>query len=195
MNKGLFGSYRTKKFTDIYPTVDKFLEEYNGGDETLFKNAIPQTITITSATTLYYILYAQFANSHISNFDETQFKYKLFSTIFMYGPSWEKRLEIQKKLRELTDDELITGTKMIYNHAYNPGSEPSTGSLVELNFINEQNTNTAKRSKLDSYALLYGLLATDVTKEFIDKFKPLFLIVVEPQAPLWYETDEEEDNK
>ena len=160
MNKGLFGSYRTKKFTDIYPTVDKFLEEYNGGDETLFKNAIPQTITITSATTLYYILYAQFANSHISNFDETQFKYKLFSTIFMYGPSWEKRLDIQKKLRELTDDELITGTKMIYNHAYNPGSEPSTGSLVELNFINEQNTNTAKRSKLDSYALLYGLLAT-----------------------------------
>ena len=80
---------------------------------------------------------------------------------------------------------------MIYNHAYNPGSTPSTGSLTELDYINEQNTNSTKKSKLDSYALLYSLIVNDVTKPFLTHFRNLFLIVVEPQKPLWYVENDE----
>lgn len=183
----LYGNYRTRKFTDVYGDVDKFLEDYNN-------IGIKPTITEESATTLFYLLYARYGNSHIANSDENQFKYKVFSTIFMYGPTWEKRLDIQNKLRNLTESELVSGSKQIVNHSFNPSTEPSTSTLEELTTINDQNTSHYKKSKLDAYNLLLGLLQTDVTDEFISKFKKLFLVITEPQLPLWYITDIEEDN-
>ena len=72
--------YNTKKFTDIYGSLNDFINDYN----TL---GIPKTIKDESATTLYFLLYGKFGNSPIANFDENQFKYKLFSTVFMYGPT------------------------------------------------------------------------------------------------------------
>lgn len=178
-----YGNYRTRKFTDIYPNVDAFITDYNSV-------GIPKQIQEDLAKTLYYLLYARYGNSHIANNDENQFKYKLFSTIFMYGPTWEKRLDIQTKLRNLTEEELLKGSKSINNHSYNPSTEPSTDTLEELTTINEQNTNQFKKSKLDAYNLLWNLLSTDVTERFIYEFKKLFLQIVEPQEPLWYITDE-----
>ena len=184
----LYGNYRTRKFTDIYPDVTTFTNDYNN-------IGIPTTITSENISTLYYLLYAKYGNSHIANSDETQFKYKLFGTVFSYGPTWEKRLDMQNELRTMSDDDLIKGSKQIVNHSYNPSTTPSTATLEELTTINEQNTNNYKRSKLDAYAFLWDLLATDVTTEFINKFKSLFLIIVEPQLPLWYVTElnQEED--
>ena len=188
MMNSLYGNYRTRKFTDIYPDVTTFTNDYNN-------IGIPTTITSENISTLYYLLYAKYGNSHIANSDETQFKYKLFGTVFSYGPTWEKRLDMQNELRTMSDDELIKGSKQIANHSYNPSTAPSTSTLEELTTINEQNTNNYKRGKLDAYAFLWDLLATDVTTEFINKFKSLFLVIVEPQLPLWYVTDlnEEED--
>lgn len=184
----LYGNYRTRKFTDIYPDVTTFTNDYNN-------IGIPTTITSENISTLYYLLYAKYGNSHIANSDETQFKYKLFGTVFSYGPTWEKRLDMQNELRTMSDDDLIKGSKQIVNHSYNPSTAPSTATLEELTTINEQNTNNYKRSKLDAYAFLWDLLATDVTTEFINKFKSLFLVIVEPQLPLWYVTElnQEED--
>ena len=79
---------------------------------------------------------------------------------------------------------------MIFNHSFNPSSAPSTSSLEELTTINDQNTNNVKRGKLESYQALWDMIATDVTKEFIDKFKRLFLTIVEPQEPLWYVSED-----
>ena len=187
-NNSLYGNYRTRKFTDIYPDVTTFTNDYNN-------IGIPTTITSENISTLYYLLYAKYGNSHIANSDETQFKYKIWSTIFMYGPAWERRLEIQDTLRSMSEDDLIKGSKQIVNHSYNPSTAPSTSTIEELTTINEQNTNNYKKGKLDAYAFLWDLLATDVTSEFINKFKSLFLVIVEPQLPLWYVTDlnEEED--
>ena len=39
---------------------------------------------------------------------------------------------------------------------------------------------------MDAYAMLIALLETDVTESFLDKFKKLFLKVVQPELPLWY---------
>lgn len=179
----LYGrSDRTRTFADIFGSLDIFIEAYKN-------NGIKSTISDENVSTLYYLLYGQYGNSHIANSDENQFKYKLFSIIFMYGPSWEKRLEIQENLRKLSNDELLLGAKQIYNHSFNPSSAPSTSSLEELETINEQNTSNYKRSKLDAYALLWDLLKSDVTNAFISKFKDLFKVIVEPELPLWYETE------
>ena len=182
-----YGNYRTKKFTDFYQNAQDFVNDYH-------LCGIPSTITDDTATTLYYLLYARYGNSHIINSDENQFKYKMFSIIFQYGPTWEKRLDIQNKLRNLTEDELMRGTKAIYNTANNPGTEPSTGSLEELPYINNQNTTGYKKSKMDAYANLLSLLDTDVTEDFIKKFGKLFITILEPREPLWYATEIGEDN-
>ena len=183
----VYGNYRTRTFTDIYPNVEDFIKDYT-------YNGIKTTITTDSITTLYYLLYARYGNSHIVNSDENQFKYRLFSTIFMYGPTWEKRLDVQDKLRGLTDKELIEGTKQINNHSYNPSTEPSTNDTEELPTTNEQTSTKYKKSKMDAYAILIALLETDVTEEFVAKFKKLFLSIVEPQNPLWYITEQGEQD-
>ena len=186
-NNSLYGNYRQVKFTDVWEDVNSFLTEYQN-------NGIKTTISQQSAQTLYYLLYSRFGNSTIASSDTNRFKYDVWATIFSYGPTWEKRLEIQDKLRNLTDDELFTGATQIYNHAYNPGTAPSTSTLDELTAINEQNTSKNKKGKMDAYAMLIALLETDVTESFLDKFKKLFLKVVQPELPLWYATNIVDDD-
>lgn len=188
--------FRTRTFAEIFTpdqedkdagrteSVDVFVYTYK-------HIGITPIITDATATNLFYLLYANYGNSHIAASDETQFIYRLFSIVFMYGPSWEKRLSIQANLRTLTEDDLLQGAKQILNHAYNPGVEPSTDSLEELEAINEQNTQNYKRSKLDAYGALWDLISLDVTKAFLDKFKDLFIKVIASGKPLLYVTEED----
>lgn len=182
MYQNLYGNYRNRKFTDIWTEVEQFLADYEN-------NGIGTTISTQSATTLFYLLYARYGNSTIASSDENQFKYKVFSIIFMYGPTWEKRLAIQKDIRDLQLEEVLDGGKAIYNSALNPNQSPSTDALDELPYINSQNTTKYKKSKVDAYSIILNLLETDVTAEFIGQFKKLFLTVVSPELPLWYKTD------
>lgn len=177
----LYGNYRQVKFTDIYTKVEDFLADYAS-------NGISPTISTASATTLFYLLYAQYGNSTIASSDTNRFKYHLFSIIFAYGPTWEKRLEIQSALRELNLEEITKGTTQINNQALHPGTEPSTQTLDELPAINQQVVTKYKKDKISGYATLLDLLETDVTMDFIAKFKRLFLTVVQPELPLWYAT-------
>ncbi len=112
--------------------------------------------------------------------------------MFQYGPSWEKKLEIQEKLRALSDEEIAKGSKAIYNTALNPSSEPTTQSLEELQYINSQNTTNYKKSKMDAFTQLWGLIDTDVTGDFINRFKVCFKQFVRPEKPLLYVTDNDE---
>ena len=173
--------YRTNTFQEIWDSAAKFVAEYKA-------NGIKTTITDDNCTTLYYLLYAKYGNNPIASSDENRFKYAVWATIFKYGPTWEKRLEIQDKLRALSEDDLIRSGKSIFNHAYNPSTDPSTGSLDELPGINEQNTNQYVKSKIDAYGSLMELLRTDVTEQFLGEFRKLFKICL-VENPLLYVTD------
>ena len=105
-----------------------------------------------------------------------------------------KEISSSKAIRDLTADDIRLGSKAIYNQAMNPSTEPSTSTLDEITYINTQNTTNYKKSPLDGYALLLELLDTDVTKEFIDKFKVCFKVFVQPERPLIYVSEEDEDN-
>ena len=180
----LYGNFRTRTFVEIWNNEEAFANDYNN-------NGIPVSISSLSLKTLFYLLYARYGNSNIASSDENQFKYKVFSTIFMYAPAWEKRLDIQKKLRELSDEEIMKGSTAIYNSALNPSTAPSTAALEELPYINQQNATKYKKAKMDAYATLYALIETDVTEELIGKFKKLFITIVEPDKALWYKTEGE----
>lgn len=140
--------------------------------------------------TLYYLLYSKYGNSAIASSDVNQFKYKVFTTIFEYAPAWKKRLEIQEKLFNINlsevDPDYLKGTMVMYNHAVNPDTEPTTTSYDALPGINRQTVQTTKRGMLEGYSTLLELVNTDVTAAFLNKFKKLFITVVMPQAPLWY---------
>lgn len=184
----MFPEYDTKLFTEIWEDKDDFLADYGNA-------GIPTTISTSNATTLYYLLYAKYGNNPIANRDITQFKYKILSIIFEYGPTWEKRLSIQQSLRNLSEEELLRGAKAIYNSALNPSTAPSTASLEELDYINAQNTTNYKKSKMEAYAQLWELLNTDVTSAFVEKFKVCFKQFVRPERPLLYVTEEDDSDE
>lgn len=188
-------SYDTKLFSEIYTEASKFVADYKAsGLYDATPGHLNNSLSDEKATTLFYLLYAKYANNPIANLDENQFKYKMWSIIFKYGPAWEKKLDIQNKIRELTEDEIRVGSKAIYNHAYNPSTEPSTASLEELTAINEQNTTNYKKSKVDAYMALWQIVVSDVTEAFIKKFDHLFKQFVTPERT-WIYVQELEDEE
>lgn len=224
-----FPRYDTKLFCEIYGDVTEFIKDYKNQSSPDFINGIPATISDNNAQMTYYLLYSKYGNSPIANFDVNQFKYKLFTIIWQYGPAWEKRLSIQSDLRNLSASDMRIGTKtefasegetsttdegsddVINNHAYNPSTEPATDAETPLNYIDQQNyakgTNTREisgsdsknttqnvtKSKMDAYEQLWELIKTDVTSEYIDKFKRCFKQFVSPEQHFIYVTEVEED--
>ena len=316
MNK-MFPQYDTKLMTEVWSDASGLLTDYQNV-------GIPTTISNQNATTLYYLLYAKYGNTPIANYDENQWKYKIFSIIYQYGPTWEKRLDIQTTLRGLqladliddgsyralssesgtqsssktgsdnntrtlnttekntgtsslantgTDTTVSTGTQSvartgtvgttgetedIKNHAFNPSTAPAQNAYSPLNYINEQNatknnanstvtnnltdtttndlenqtthnttsttTNDLSRAdtgtikddrtisdtvsaenasqnetttvmtagKLKAYEKLLELLDTDVTGDFINKFKVCFKQFVMPERHMIYVTEDED---
>lgn len=182
---GILPKMRHKHFSQFWGNdADAFLADCKA-------SGIPLKISDQTAITAYWLLLAEYANSTIANADENQFKNRLYATIFRYGPTWEKRLEVQEKIRALTEEEIDTGVKQIINKAEHPGTLPSTSSLEALQMISEQNVVNTKRDKLTGYNNLLALLETDVTASFIDRFRPLFMKVVAPELPLLYENEKE----
>ena len=182
-------SYDTVLFTDVWSSYDKFLEDYSMMGN--FTTTSP--IKTNSVKTVYYLLYARYGNNPIANYDETQWKLKVFSIIFMYGGKWERQLEIQNTLKGLTEAEIMAGSKQIYNHAFNPATEPTTSTVDELSYINDQNTAKNQKSKLEAYSLLWNMLHANATEEFLQKFRPCFKAFVSPEKTLMYITEESED--
>ena len=317
INVDMIPQYDTKLMTEVWSQASDFLADYQN-------IGIPTTISAQNATTLYYLLYARYGNTPIANYDENQWKYKMFSIIFQYGPTWEKRLDIQTTLRGFQISDLIdngsyhelfnhsasesssktgsdnntrtlntteknTGTSTlantgtdttdstgtqdvahtgtvgttgetedIKNHAYNPGTAPAQNAYSPLSYINEQNatknnvdstvtnnltdtttnnlknqtthnttsttTNDLSRAdtgtitdaravtdsaeaenksqnetttvmtagKLKAYEKLLELLETDVTGNFISKFKVCFKQFVMPERHMIYVTEDED---
>ena len=80
INVKMIPQYDTKLMTEVWSDASGFLADYQNV-------GIPTTISNQNATTLYYLLYARYGNTPIANYDENQWKYKMFSIIFQYGPT------------------------------------------------------------------------------------------------------------
>ena len=182
--------YSTKTFAQVYPSYEKFKEDYDALITLVSGGVLPLTNANAQAT--FYLLFARYGNNPIVNFDITQFKMKLMSVIATYGPVWEKKKAIQKSLRDLSEAELLQGAKQIYNHAFNPSTEPSTQELEELTHINDQNVSNNKKAKMEAYSILWANLHVDATDEYLNKFKNCFSRFVGDQCPILFAVDEED---
>ena len=177
-----YSDYETKTFAEIF------------ADQDTFKAAVPSVLSDKlvglDLDLIYFLLNSRYGNSHIVNQDQAQFVNKLFSLIYQYGPTWSRKTSIQETLRQMSEDELLTGAKTIYNHAFNPSTEPTTDTLDELTYINDQNATKYKKSKVDAYAMLYEVLSEDITEEFLGRFKRLFATIIIPR-PIWEDINNE----
>ena len=138
-NVEMFPQYDTKLMTDVWSQASDFLTDYQNA-------GIPTTISNQNATTLYYLLYAKYGNTPIANYDENQWKYKMFSVIFQYGPTWEKRLDIQTTLRGLQLSDLIdNGSYRALTSQSGTETSSKTGSDNNTRTLNttEKNTGTS----------------------------------------------------
>lgn len=180
----MLGSRENLKFSEVWGSYTAFKNDYDSLIVGFAENNAP--VLATSLQTIFYLLYARYGNNPIANSDVEQFKMKVVSIIYAYGPTWEKKQTIQKTIRGLTETDLLTGAKQIYNHALNPSSTPSTSALTELEYINDQNTANYKKSKMEAYSILWSILHAEATKEFIDKFKKCFAVFVDKMATTFY---------
>lgn len=200
-----YGYYLSNSFTDT--TANDFTESnQHRWDDVLnfladFKLSPFYTLTsrvISGVTTyilsdndikvIYWLLYANYGNSHRASDDETRFKQQLFSIMYRFAPTWLKKMSIQEKLRDMSLDsgDLFKGNIQIYNNADNPQTTPSADALDPLTYINNQSANGTKKGKLEAYSQLWALLEIDVTKEFLDQFRGLFIKVASPIEPILY---------
>lgn len=148
-NVEMFPQYDTKLMTDVWSQASDFLTDYQNA-------GIPTTISNQNATTLYYLLYAKYGNTPIANYDENQWKYKMFSVIFQYGPTWEKRLDIQTTLRGLQLSDLID------NGSYRALSSQS-GSETSSKTGSDNNTRTLNTTEKNTGTSALANTGTDTT--------------------------------
>lgn len=184
MLNNMYGTYRNVKFNDLFPDLATWQ-----GELALCQLPLSTMIGTDGATALqqiYYLLYAKYGNSTIAGADENQWKYRLWTKIYQFAPTWWQRMKLQKDIRDLTTAELQTGGKVIYNHSYNPATAPSTATLEELETIDDQNTSNYKKSVIEALTLKWQMLDDDVTGVFLEQFRKLFLTVVAPELPLIY---------
>lgn len=185
----LMPEYATKTFQQVYNSYVEFKADYDSLI-TLVSGGV-QPLTEANVRATYYLLFARYGNNPIVNFDVTQFKMKLMAVIATYGPTWERKKGIQKSLRELTEEELMKGAKQIYNHAFNPSTEPSTQELEELTHINDQNVSNNQKAKMEAYSILWANLHVDATDEYINKFKNCFSRFVADQCPILFVVEDD----
>lgn len=197
--ESFYDEFRTRTFADLYPTVTDFLMAgLNGEPSTTANNQLWYVFQMDSMpnsdkVNLYYLLYANFGNSHLITNDENRWRFKFFSLLQQFAPTWIKRKEVQKKLLALNEQELVLGGEATYNHAFNPETSPSTSSRDAINFINDQNKTLYTKTKMEGYANLLALLDDTFTTEFINHFKSLFVKVAATGTPLLYPTYPEDN--
>ena len=194
--------YNTMIFSDVWDDSEDFKADYKASALYDYEPAVGTTpeklhnsLSDSKIDTLFALLYAYYGSSPIANRNVEQWKYKVYTVIFQYGPIWQKELDIQDKLRGLSEADILQGAKAIYNHARNDGTAPGTGTIEELEYLDDQSTSINKKSKMVGYAELLSVIRSNVTNNFLLKFRKLFTVVVTPQYGfrIFSEEDEEEE--
>ena len=72
--------YSTVLFTDVWDDEEKF-------EEDLSASPFAAELTEVNAELVFYLLYARYGNNPIANRDINQWKFKIFSVMFQYGPT------------------------------------------------------------------------------------------------------------
>lgn len=180
-----YGSFRTRKLSEIWPNVSEFSSYYQtcGIPTILFSSSEYNNYNIN---TIYALIMGRYGFSNIKSANEDQFKLRFMTVLFEYGKTWQKKMIINEKFLTMSEKEILTGSKALYNHARNPAISPSTATLEELPYIDDQNTTSYLRDPKQAYMETMENVNARATEEFLNKFKHLFIEITAPDGPLYY---------
>ena len=183
-NNQLFLNPMTQTLSDIYPTYEKFESDYSsiGLEKIPFKDQ-------SFLRHIYLVLMAEYMSSPIASLSVDQFRLKLMNLVTSYGPEFERLIQVQQDLLSMDITELTKSAEAVYNSAFNP-SKPLDTVDGRVLTVNQQNTTTHHRSKLDAYQYLMSLVNSDITRNFTSRFSKLFAVVLQTNYPLYYVTEE-----
>lgn len=180
MYNSYYGNNHNLTFTEVWNNVEDFMEDVKSSP--LYNGIKDEHLKI-----LFYLLYSNYGNSNIAFNDYNLFKFKVYSIIYSKGLKWSRNVELQKKLTELEDNEILRGTMAIYNSSLNPSEGGTTTTEIGeiADYVNQQNVTKYAKNYIDAYST-YSNSLRDVSSSFINEFKKLFIIVVRPDFPNYY---------
>ena len=172
---------KTTKFSEIFTSMTDLS---TGWKYSMFNLQLPTGQMKTDleyySFLLYTLLSSRYGSSYISDISVDSFKNKLFAIYFQYGPRWIKQLDIQNKVYNLTDAELMSGAITKSTHGYNPSTVPGTANDdTSIETVNDQSLVKYTKSKLEAYANQLNLLDDGITEEFMNRFAKLFMTTID----------------
>ena len=186
-----------KTFNDVFADLTTFKQAWEDSGFATNTQVFPDYDETSGETDYlgltFLLLQSRYYSSTIAYKDEEPFKMRLFAIIFQYAPTWWKSIDIQNRLRALTDDEILKGASQKSKHGYNPSTipdGPNTGD-TEIDSVNEQTLLQYSKGKVSAYADLMLLLKKDVTNDYISKFKGLFIKIIDIPCCLYEDEGEQ----
>ena len=163
-------------FKDVFETKEIFA---SGWSDSGYSG-----ITSTNVNIIYNLLYARYCNSTVASIDIDRFKSQVYAIMYMHGPAWQKKQAIQDYIYALDEDDIRVGSTTVLNTAQNPSTSPATDAFTALTKIDSQNASRTISSPIKAYAELRTLVEDGFTETFIDKFKKLFIVVLDTNCNL-----------
>lgn len=184
MQTNPFSNAWTKTLSQIYPEYVSFESDYSNLGVSVIPFKDPAFLRH-----IYIALMGEYMSTPIASFSEDQFKLKLMTRIASKGPEYERMIDVQKDLLSMDAAALMKSAEAVYNSAMNP-SKPLDTVDGRVLTVNQQNTTSHYRSKLDAYMILMRMSNSDLTANFVAQFEDLFTKILATSTPLFYETEE-----
>jgi hypothetical protein len=156
-----------QKFTEVW----KDITQINQDIQTFFPS-VPQM-----DTEVYAALLGRYAESEIRYTSPIQFKLAFLTLYKEAHERLQSKLRINTILRNLDEEEALSGSQVMTNAATNPDTEPDTGNYEPLPFVNSQ---TAQKESLSRVTGLYNWkhsIGGQAYIEFLDTFMKLFRVI------------------
>lgn len=166
------------KFKDVFTTDVDFINAVGYMDPDDYyegTSKITPVLTEDQTTQCYYLLMSRYNESTFKLTDKDAIARRIGAILASYGAVWAKNKEINQTVRNMSESDIIEGQTSVSNNASNPSIEPSTQTLDELTYIDNQMVNKTKRSKLNAYEHFKDMIDSEKDEWLIEKFKILFI--------------------
>lgn len=166
----------TKRFIDAFPkfkndtedsTVKYFLETWQSSP--FYTDAFTESDLLD----IYNHLLAHYYNWHFIYMDDLGIKLNVMHIVHDYYPNTKERLKLAQDIRDLSIEEFSKSGIMIQSSGANPKIATQMSELIDL--VDSQNANFQLKSKEQALKAKFLSLYDDIMKDFIDRFKPLFV--------------------
>lgn len=167
----MYNFTKTFVFKELIPSFDKFLELY---DEYMIETLY---LSNDELEKVYKILYNNYCNCSVAYDTPNAFYRLFFLEIFNSAEDYIIKLNMIRKLRELSVDDLVNEYETISNVANNDNEIVADPLHHIVPYITTQSSSCSKSNKAN--AILRGLSAyrDNQVKYFVDKFQYLFITI------------------